>query len=112
MITSGLVAVGIVIVIATVTQTIKLTKGSKRTCKYLNLKSTSEKQKKHDDHVLDDKEKREYYKGPNPSRNYTEIMKIQSKMQTQQVELNYLKNTIIGILSDNQKEGTPLLAKG
>ena len=40
MMTSGLVAVGIIIVIATIAQTIKLTIRSNRARKYLDLKST------------------------------------------------------------------------
>ena len=68
MMTSGLVAVGIIIVIATIAQTIKLTRRSNRAREYLNLKSTSEKQQDHDDKVLEEKRKREYYTCPNPSR--------------------------------------------
>ena len=62
--------------------------------------------------MLEEKDKREYYTGPNPSRNHQEIKGIQMKVTTQQNDIKNLTDYVVQIQNPSQREYTPLLAIG
>ena len=62
--------------------------------------------------MLEEKDNREYYTGPNPSRNHQEIKGIQMKVTTQQNDIKNLTDYVVQIQNPSQREYTPLLAIG